>query len=360
MSWILNKSTRTSETFTHRLSLCHHCLRNPLIRHTSDTAYLNKKYSCLDSPLPSLQIWSGSLTIHIKHLFLTQSRILHERELTWALNSKEIDTVVLIHRRNVFHRGEGSPRNYHLHSPPLPLLVLFPLLLSLIGIGVCLIAMVISALLYVDQNTLGSLHVTANCKVTTKFVWRDLVEAYRHEWVALEDRQSDIERELDNWENQENIPPPPAYVAPEPPAANPTNARRVFESLPILPQQICIRRDWSAELLPNRPRTPNPGFHYRYNPTDFLTIEQETDPASFRKHVRRSLRISDPWRQASQYWIDLDSVSKHQKLSKTDKERFHKSINSIAKHKSSSNPYSPKSAYGKLLKQARKLKKSIK
>ena len=143
--------------------------------------------------------------------------------------------------------------------------------------------MAITALLYVDQNTLGSLHVTANCKVTTKFVQRELVEAYRWEWIAAEERQSEIERELDNRENQENIPLPPAYVAPELPAANPTNRailRIVFRSLPPIPEQIHIHRDWSAEPLPNRPRTPNPGFCYHYNPADFLTIEQETDSAS--------------------------------------------------------------------------------
>ena len=95
------------------------------------------------------------------------------------MNSKEINAVILIHRRDTFHRGEGSHRNYHLHPPPLPLLILFPLLLSLIGIRVYLIIMAITALLYVDQNTLGSLHVTANCKVTTKFVQKELVEAYR-------------------------------------------------------------------------------------------------------------------------------------------------------------------------------------
>ena len=160
-----------------------------------DAAYSNRKSSGLDSPLPSLQIWSGSLTIHIEHLSWTQSRTLYEKELTWALNSKEIDTVILIHWRNTFHRWEGSHRNYHLHPPPLPLLVLFPLLLSLVGIGVYLIATVIAALLYVDQNTLGSLHITANCKVTTKFVRRDLVEAPRCEWATFEDRQT-----VRNWE----------------------------------------------------------------------------------------------------------------------------------------------------------------
>ena len=147
--------------------------------------------------------------------------------------------------------------------------------------------MVITILLYVDQNTLGSLHVTANCKVTTKFVQRDQVEAYRREQVAAVDTQSEIERELENRENQENIPPPPAYIAPEPPVANPPNQatpRIVFRrlSLPILPipEGICIHRNQFAEPLLDRPRTPNPGFHYCYNPTDFLTIEQETYPTS--------------------------------------------------------------------------------
>ena len=146
--------------------------------------------------------------IHIEHSSQTQSRTLYERELTWAINSKEINAIVLIHWRNVFHRGEGSHWNYHLHPPPLPLLVFFPLLLSLIAIGAYLIVTVITVLLYVDQNTLGSLHVTANYKVTTKFVRRDLVEVYRQEQIAAEDAQSEIERELEIWENQENIPPP--------------------------------------------------------------------------------------------------------------------------------------------------------
>ena len=115
----------------------------------------------------------------------------------------------------MFRRGEGSHRNYHLHPPPLPLLVLLPLLLSLIGTRVYLIVLVTSALLYIDQNTLGSLHVTASSKVSVKFVRRELVEAYRRD----QEVQSEIERELENQENQENIPPP-AYVAPEPPAAN--------------------------------------------------------------------------------------------------------------------------------------------
>ena len=78
-----------------------------------------------------------------------------------------------------------------------------------------LIVLVTSALLYVDQNTLGSLHVTASSKVSVKFVRRELVEAYRRGQAI----QSEIERELENQENQENIPLP-AYVAPEPPAVN--------------------------------------------------------------------------------------------------------------------------------------------
>ena len=221
--------------------------------------------------------------IHIDHSSRTQSRTLYERELTWALNSKDIDTVVRIHRREVFQRGEGSHWNYHLHSPPLPLLVIFLLLLSLIGTEVYQVALVISVLLYVYQNTLGSLHVTTNSKVSTKFVCRELVEAYRREQAAARDEQSEIERELENQENQENIPPPPAYVAPELPAANPTNQaapRIVFGRLPLpvlpIPEEICISRD----ALPNRPRTPNPGFHYCYNPADFLVARQETDGPS--------------------------------------------------------------------------------
>ena len=114
----------------------------------------------------------------------------------------------------MFRRGEGSHWNYHLHPPPLPLLVLLPHLLSLVGTGAYLIVLVTSALLYVDQKTLGSLHVTTSSKVSIKFVGRELVEAYRRDQAV----QSEIERELENHENQENIPPP-AYVAPEPPAA---------------------------------------------------------------------------------------------------------------------------------------------
>ena len=80
------------------------------------------------------------------------------------------------------------------------------------------LVLVISTLLYVDQNTLGSLHITASSRVSVKFVRRELVEAYRRD----QDVQSEIERELENQENQENIPPP-AYVALELPVANPTN-----------------------------------------------------------------------------------------------------------------------------------------
>ena len=200
-----------------------------------------------------------------------QSRTLFERELTWALSSKEINAVARIHGRETFRRGEGSHRNYNLHPPPLPLLVLVPLLLSLVGTEAYLIALVTSTLLYVDQNTLGSLHVTTSSKVSVKFVRRELVEEYRRNQTL----QSEIERELENLENQENIPPPPAYVAPEQPAANPTNRtvpRIVFGTLPVLPEEIRIRR----EALPNHPRTPNPGFRYRYNPRDFLAPGQET------------------------------------------------------------------------------------
>ena len=163
-----------------------------------------------DSPLPSLQVSLGSLTIHIEHSSQTRLRTLFERELTWALSSREIDAVARIHGRETFRRGEGSHRNYHLHPPPLPLLILIPLLLSLIGIEVYLIVSVTIALLYVDHNTLGSLLVTVNSRVSLKFVCRELVEAYRRDQAI----QSEIERELKNPENQENIPPP-AYVAPE-------------------------------------------------------------------------------------------------------------------------------------------------
>ena len=191
------------------------------------------------------------------------------------MSSKEIDAVARIHGRETFRRGEGSYRNYHLHPPPLPLLILLPFLLSLVGTEAYLIALVASALLYIDQNTLGSLHVTASSKVSIKFVRRELVEEYRRNQAV----QSEIERELENLENQENIPPPPAYVAPEQPAANPTNRaapRIVFGTLPILPEEICIHR----EALPIRPRTPNPGFRYRYNPRDFLAPGQETEGQS--------------------------------------------------------------------------------
>ena len=215
--------------------------------------------------------------IHIEHSSQTQSRTLFERELTWALSSKEIDTVARIHGREMFRRGEGSHRNHHLHPPPLPLLVLLPLLLFLIGTEAYLIALVISALLYVDQNTLGSLHVTVSSRTSLKFVCRELVEVYRRDQAV----QSEIKRELENLENQENIPLPPAYVAPEPPAANHTNRatpRIVFGRLPVLPipEEICIHR----EALPNHPRTPNLGFHYRYNPRDFLDPGQETEGPS--------------------------------------------------------------------------------
>ena len=207
-----------------------------------------------------------------------QSRTLFERELTWALSSKEIDAVAQIHGRETFQRGEGSHWNYHLHPPPLPLLVLLPLLLSLVGTGAYLIVLVTSILLYVDQNTLGSLHVTASSRVSVKFVRRELVEAYRRDQAV----QSEIERELENQENQENIPPP-AYIAPEPPAANHANQaapRLVFGRLPLpvlpVPEEICIHRD----ALLERPRTPIPVFHYHYNPGDFLVPRQETDACS--------------------------------------------------------------------------------
>ena len=138
--------------------------------------------------------------------------------------------------------------------------------------------MVISALLYVDQNTLGSLHITASSKVSIKFVHRELVEAYRRDQAV----QSEIERELENQENQENIPPS-AYVAPELPAANPTNhasPRIIFRRLPLpvlpVPEEIRIHRD----ALLERPRTPISVFHYRYNPGDFLAPKQETEGPS--------------------------------------------------------------------------------
>ena len=208
-----------------------------------------------------------------------QLRTLFERKLTWALSSKEIDAIARIHGRETFRRGEESHQNHHLHPPPLPLLVIFSLLLSLVSTKAYLITLVISALLYVDQNTLGSLHVTINSRIFLKFVCRELVEAYRRDQAV----QSEIERELENLENQENIPPPPAYVAPEPPVANHTNRatpRIVFERLPLpvlpIPEEICIHRD----ALPNCPRTPNPVFRYRYNPGDFLAPGQETDGLS--------------------------------------------------------------------------------
>ena len=141
-----------------------------------------------------------------------------------------------------------------------------------------LIVLVTSALLYVDQNTLGSLHVTASSKVSIKFVHRELVEAYRRDQAV----QSEIERELENQENQENIPPP-AYVAPELPAANRTNQagpRLVFGRLPLpvlpIPEEIRINRD----ALSERPRTPAPVYCYRYDARDFLAPGQETDARS--------------------------------------------------------------------------------
>ena len=219
--------------------------------------------------------------IHIEHSCQMRSRTLFERELTWALSSREIDAVAQIHGRETFRRGEGSHRNYHLHPPPLPLLVLLPLLLSLVGTKVYQLILVISTLLYVDQNTLGSLHVTTSSKVSIKFVHRELVEAYRRDQAV----QSEIERELknqENHENQENIPPP-AYVAPEPPAANRTNQpgpRLVFRRLPLpvlpIPEEIQIHRD----AIPERPRTPAPVFCYCYNARDFLVPGQETDTRS--------------------------------------------------------------------------------
>ena len=207
-----------------------------------------------------------------------RSRTLFERELTWALSSREIDAVARIHGRETFRRGEGSHRNYHLHPPPLPLLIPLPLLLSLVGTGAYLIVLVTSTLLYVDQNTLGSLHVTASSKVSIKFVRRELIEAYRRDQAV----QSEIERELKNHENQENIPPP-AYVAPELPAANCANQagpRLVFGRLPLpvlpIPEEIRINRD----TLPERPRTPAPVYRYHYDARDFLAPGQETDARS--------------------------------------------------------------------------------
>ena len=131
--------------------------------------------------------------IHIEHSSRTQSRTLFEKELNWVVNSKETDTVVRVHHR----RGEGSHQNYHLHPPPLPLLILLPLLLSLIGIEAYLIVSATATLLYIDQNTLGSLHVTVNSKVTTKFVRRELVEEYRRNRAVASEVQSEIERELE-------------------------------------------------------------------------------------------------------------------------------------------------------------------
>ena len=104
------------------------------------------------------------------------------------------------------------------------------------------------------------------------------MEAYRRD----QEIQSEIERELENQENQENIPPP-AYVTPELPAANHTNQagpRLVFGRLPLpvlpIPEEIRINRD----TLPERPRTPAPVYRYRYDPRDFLAPGQETDAHS--------------------------------------------------------------------------------
>ena len=156
--------------------------------------------------------------------------------------------------------------------------MLLPLLLSLIGTGAYLIILVTSTLLYVDQNTLGSLHVTISSKVSLKFVCRELVKAYRRDQAI----QSEIKRELENHENQENIPPP-AYIAPEPPAANHANQagpRLVFGRLPLpvlpIPEEVHIHRD----AIPKRPRTSAPVFRYRYNPRDFLAPGQEIDARS--------------------------------------------------------------------------------
>ena len=208
--------------------------------------------------------------------------------MNWVVNNKETDAVVWIHHQNAFRRGEGSHWNYYLHPPPLPLLVLFPLLLFLIGTEVYLIILVTAALLYVDQNTLGSLHVTVNSKVTTKFVRRELVEEYGRNQAVAEEVQSEIERELENQENQENIPPPPPYAAPEPPVANPTNhanPRLVFGRVPLSVLPVLEEIRICRAALPVRPRTPNPGFRYRYNPADFLVAEQETDNSRNHKNL---------------------------------------------------------------------------
>ena len=131
------------------------------------------------------------------------------------------------------------------------------------------------ALLYVDRNTLGSLLVTVSSRVSLKFVHRELVEEFRRNQAL----QSEIKRELENQENhknQENIPPP-AYVAPEPPAANRAGPRLVFGRLPLpilpIPEEIRIVRD----RIPERPRTPTPVFCYRYHPEAFLVPGQETE-----------------------------------------------------------------------------------
>ena len=111
-------------------------------------------------------------------------------------------------------------------------------------------------------------------RISVKFVHRELVEAYRRDQAI----QSEIERELENQENQANLPLP-AYIAPEPPVANRANQagpRLVFGRLllPVLPilEEIRIARD----AIPERPRTPIPVLHYQYNPGDFLASGQET------------------------------------------------------------------------------------
>ena len=207
--------------------------------------------------------------------------MLHEYKVTekhWEKHKTSQETKS--HKKKSCHRSKTSPQgvNRNIHPLPLPLLVLLPLLLSLIGTGAYLIILITSALLYVDQNTLASLHVTASSRVSVKFVRRESVEAYRRDQAV----QSEIERELENQENQENIPPP-AYVAPELPVANCANQagpRLVFGRLPLpilpIPEEIRIARD----AIPERPRTPIPVFHYCYNPGDFLAPGQETDARS--------------------------------------------------------------------------------
>ena len=173
-------------------------------------------------------------------------------------------------RRITSELSSSSSTFFPSHSPsppPIP-----------IGIKAYQLVLVISTLLYVDQNTLGSLHVTASSKVSVKFVCREFVEAYRRDQAV----ESEIERELETHENQENIPLP-AYVAPELPAANRTNQagpRLVFGRLPLpvlpVPEGIRIHRD----ALPERPRTPIPVFCYHYDARDFLAPGQETDARS--------------------------------------------------------------------------------